>query len=799
MPIRSVLIWIKKLLVKEFFLFAIPHHLKTFLSPFRRVTTSRNRQAIVLSDIAEMISFNLVSVGIGVIARSVVLFLGFSLMVMTTLFGGLLFILTAIFLPFLLAISEIKKYSSQKELLTYIRLAEKSAGKALAHLLTGTKIGRFLCHKLVIGSQDFLEMTSLDVCLVTKPETTSLKELIKIYANSFEPFKKFLDKNLFDEDDLDRVFLWFDNLTDPSVSPFLRETDPSKISGIGSSWSYGYTNNLDKYQLRQGFGQFPLVVGREKEITSIEQSLTKTSQNSCLVLGEPGVGRHAVVDEFSRRLFSGNVSRDLVGLRTIYLDMNTVLSSSPNPQEAKNLLLNLFDEARSAGNIILVIDQIDRFFGSSNDDINLTDVFSQTLSSGEIRIIGISSKEVSDKLFSRNEVLLKLFTPIVINSPDVETVFLEMEMSIVPILEEKNKVEISYSAVKEAIQSSDRFITNVPFPEKAINLLDETISFVKNDHQKMQLLWGSDVQRYLSTKNQIPIGNLTEENKAKLANLEESLHQQVIGQETAVSALSKALRRAILNVSSRNKPIGTFLFLGPTGVGKTETSKALAVQYFGGENRLIRFDMSQYQGEEGIQRLIGNSQSNKPGELTQALSDHPFSVLLLDEIEKAPQIVLNLFLTLIDEGYLTDATGKRFSARENIIIGTSNAGALFIKEASEKGTPIDEINSGLLNFVQEQKIFSPEFLNRFDGVIVFRPLSKDELKLVVKKLLGGLSKRLLEKKINVEFTNETIEKIVTEGYDPAFGARSVRRYIQDVIEDEISKSLLTGNPNKLTI
>jgi ATP-dependent Clp protease ATP-binding subunit ClpA len=254
-----------------------------------------------------------------------------------------------------------------------------------------------------------------------------------------------------------------------------------------------------------------------------------------------------------------------------------------------------------------------------------------------------------------------------------------------------------------------------------------------------------------------------------------------------------------LDVSSRNKPIGTFLFLGPTGVGKTETAKALATQYFGGENRLVRFDMSQYQGEEGIQRLIGNSQSNKPGELTQALSDHPFSVLLLDEIEKAPQLVLNLFLTLIDEGYLTDATGKKFSAKENIIIGTSNAGALFIKDESEKGTPIDQINSGLLNFVQEQKIFSPEFLNRFDGVIVFRPLSKDELKLVVKKLLGGLAKRLMEKKITVEFTPETIEKIVTEGYDPAFGARSVRRYIQDVIEDEISKKLLRENVTSMRV
>lgn len=799
MPIRSVLIWIKNLLVTEFYFFAIPHHLKTFFSPFRRVSTTRSRQAIVLSDIAQMISFNLVSIGIGVVARTTVLIMGLLTISLSLLGCLVLLVVIAIFLPFLLVVAEIKKYSLKKEQQMVIHLAQKSAGKALSHILTETKLGRFLCHKLVISSEDFLAMTSVEVCLATKPDTTDIKTLIKLYSQTFEPMKKFMDKNYFDERDLDRVFLWFDYLTNPNISPLLRKTSPEKISGIGSGWSYGYTNNLNQFQLNQGFGQFPLVVGRDNEVASIEQALGKTSQNSCLVYGEPGVGRHAVVDEFSRRLWAGHINQDLIGFRTVYLDMNSILASSPNPQESKNLLLSLFDEARSAGNIILVIDDIDRFFGNSDDDINLTDVFTQTLSDGTNRVIGISSKEISDKLFGRNPALLKLFTPIKVDPPDLETVFLEMEMSIAPVLEAKNRVEISYSAIKEAIESADRFISNVPFPEKAINLLDETISFVRQDHQKMQLLWGTDVQRYLSTKNQIPIGNLTEENKAKLTNLEESLHQQVIGQEAAVSALARALRRAILNVSSKNKPIGTFLFLGPTGVGKTETAKALATQYFGGENRLVRFDMSQYQGEEGIQRLIGSSSSNKPGELTQGLSDHPFSVLLLDEIEKAPQVVLNLFLTLIDEGYLTDATGKKFSAKENIIIGTSNAGALFIKEESEKGTPTDQINTGLVNFVQEQKIFSPEFLNRFDGVIVFRPLTKDELVLVTKKLLGSLAKRLSEKKVTIVFSPETIEKIVTEGYDPAFGARSIRRYIQDVIEDEVSKKLLAGNITSLTI
>lgn len=272
------------------------------------------------------------------------------------------------------------------------------------------------------------------------------------------------------------------------------------------------------------------------------------------------------------------------------------------------------------------------------------------------------------------------------------------------------------------------------------------------------------------------MGNLSGNEKEKLSNLEEKLHERIVGQNEAVSALSRAMRRAVLNVSARNKPIGTFLFLGPTGVGKTETAKALAQIYFGNENRLVRFDMSEYQGEIGLERLLD--------QLPKALVNNPFAVVLFDEIEKAPPLISNLFLTLLDEGYITDTANHKVSAKQNIIIGTSNAGSLYIKNHGSEG---------LIDYIQNKKIFSPEFINRFDGVIVFKPLDDAQIKEVAKKLLAGVAKRLEDKKITLEFSQDLVNRIIKEGYQPEFGARSIRRYLQDTIEDEISQKLLAGD------
>ena len=349
--------------------------------------------------------------------------------------------------------------------------------------------------------------------------------------------------------------------------------------------------------------------------------------------------------------------------------------------------------------------------------------------------------------------------------------------------------------MKKTIEDADRYITTTPFPGKAIELLDETAVYLTTIKHKSVMRW-TDVDELLASKLEMPIGALQKGEQEKLANLETFLHKRVIDQEEAIRAVSSALRRARLNVSSTNKPIGSFLFLGPTGVGKTETAKALAQVYFGKEEAMLRFDMSQYQKEEGLERLIGSMKLGTPGELTVKLTDRPFSLLLLDEIEKADKGVLNLFLTLFDEGYIADQTGKKVSAKNTIIIATSNAAAEYLRESINKGITGNNLQNGVINYVQEQHIYSPEFLNRFDAVIVFTPLSEGHLREVAKIMLNNLNKRLAPREISIAITPTLIKKLALLGFDPAFGARAMKRVITEKIEDEVAKRLLDGSAKK---
>ncbi len=783
------------LLIAVIYFFALPHHLATFFSPFKRVAIKSQRPGIDLKELSEVISYNLVSIVIGMILRTLIIFLGL-LSLFFVLFALLvLLVLMGIASPIWLPIVKLQETQKKEEARTLFRHSKEKPGPTLQKIFLSQALGRFVREKIVLGNEDLAIIAASPDPYHEEKEPADLTQLLTSLAKNFTPFKNFLQKNLLDETDINRICLWYKNLTEKGLVDLLDRSTVTKISGLGSDWSFGYTVELDKFQVPQNSTPFPRVVGRDKEVEAIEQALAKTTQNSVIVAGEPGVGRHAVVDEFTRRLFAGIINPNLVGYRTIYLDVKSALSGQKSLTDSRKQILDLFEEGRSAGNIILVIDDIDRFLAAEagGERLDLTDIFNQTLADGKLHVIGITSKQMADKYVSQNSVVLKLFSIVSIEPPDIDTVFLEMELSIAPVLQKEHHVAISYNAIKEAITSADRFITTIPFPEKAINIMDETVAFIKAEHPHMQMLWGTDVDRYLSAKTQIPIGNLQGSDKDKLANLEDKLHQRIVGQDEAIKSVSSAMRRAVLSVSSRNKPIGTFLFLGPTGVGKTETAKALAEIYFGNESRMLRLDMSEFQGEAGLERLVGNQNTNTPGQLTSALTNSPFAVVLLDEIEKTSPQITNLFLTLLDEGYINDASGRKVSARENIIIGTSNAGALFIKNRVEKNEALDKLSPDLVKFVQEEKIFSPEFLNRFDGVIVFRPLDEVQIKEVTKKMLAGVTKRLAEKKITLEFPTDSIDRIVKEGYDPSFGARSIRRYIQDTIEDEISKKLLSGD------
>jgi ATP-dependent Clp protease ATP-binding subunit ClpC len=779
------------ILIYILYLFAIPHHLQTFFAPFKRMTYQDDGPGMSFQRLGEIISFNLVSIGIGIIIRTMVILAGVGCILLALSLIALAHLVVLVLAPVLAPAQAIADKERADRVKNWAARAQAAPGKTLVELLTTTPEGKFIVQKLVLKSEDILPLDATAEFPLKNPANT-LPDLFVALATDFTPFNKFLEVRLLDEKDIRRICEWYENLHEHKGINLEDREALTKISGIGADWSYGYTNELNKFQVTQESTQFTRVVGRDEEIGKIEAALSRSTQNSCLVVGEPGVGRHAVIDEFARRLYAGKVDQTLVGHRTIYLDLKSAIAGQGNIAASRKQALDLLEEGRQAGNIILVIDDIDKFFETSGERMDLTDIFVQTLSDGRLRVIGLTSEQLYDKLFAGSGNLLKLFTPVKITAPDIETVYKEMELSIVPVLERTHKVEISYSGIKEAITNADRFISTIPFPEKAVNIMDETVSYIKTEHPHMRSLWKEDVDKYLSEKTKIPMGTLSQTDSARLTNLETIIHDRIVGQNEAVTALARAMRRSVLSVSARNKPVGTFLFLGPTGVGKTETAKALAEAYFGNENRMLRFDMSEFQGEEGMEKLIGNAASNRPGQLTSAIADSPFSVLLLDEIEKSPPLILNLFLTLLDEGYITDIQNRKISARQNIIIGTSNAGALFIRDQVEQGVAGESLRQNLINYILEQKIFSPEFINRFDGVIVFEPLSRDQIRTVARKMLEALNKRLGEKKIALAISDTLVDRLVAEGYDPVFGARAMRRYIQDQVEDEVAQILLSG-------
>jgi ATP-dependent Clp protease ATP-binding subunit ClpC len=356
--------------------------------------------------------------------------------------------------------------------------------------------------------------------------------------------------------------------------------------------------------------------------------------------------------------------------------------------------------------------------------------------------------------------------------------------------ERKKPLTIRINALRKILDESDRYITETPFPEKVLELLDSIVTYVeKNAKNYVEI---DDVNSVLAEKTGISFAKLTKAEKVKLSNLETIIHKRLINQDAAVKLIAKSLRAKTVGVTKSKRPIGSFLFLGPTGVGKTETAKVLSKVYYGSEDKILRFDMAEYGGREGLERLIGTQAQNRPGALTTAIKNNPASLLLLDEIEKSSADIYNLFLTLLDEGSMTDAFGKKVNGRHLFVIGTSNAGAEHIRQLVQKGVKGSQLQSQVLEHVLQKGIFSPEFINRFDGVVVYEPLGNKELIEIAKLMLSDLSDALKKKGIYLTTDEATAAKLAVDGYDPAFGARPMRRIIDLTFGDLIGKALLSG-------
>jgi len=532
---------------------------------------------------------------------------------------------------------------------------------------------------------------------------------------------------------------------------------------------------------------FPCI-GRDEEIEKIFR-IMEGSREGVLLLGYQGVGRTSIINGLAQRMVMEDVPESLHDKRLVSLDITRLLAGSDAAQAEQRLLM-ITDEIMRSGNIILAVENLHNLTGISagaESSLDLSEVFAQIVSRHLFYVIATSSpKDYGRAIEGRGlDAQLQIVR---IEELEINDAIQVMEAKSGPI-EYQNQVYFSYEAIEKSALLSSRYIHDRYLPDKALEIMEQAAIKVRNTRGEKQLITGNDVAEIVSNITKIPMTSVTEQETEKLLNLEARIHERMIGQNEAVGMVASSLRRARAELREGKRPIASFLFLGPTGVGKTELTKSVAEIYFGREESMLRFDMSEYQEADSIKRLIGYGDT--PGQLTESVRKNPFSLLLFDEVEKANKDILNVFLQVMDDGRLTDAQGRTIDFTNTIIIMTSNAGAQYIQDEINKGTAIEQIKTYLLN--EELKTyFRPEFLNRFDGVIVFKPLSLIDVVKIAHIMVGKISKNLDEKGIIFKVTDEAIAELAELGYDPKFGARPLRRVIQERIDDVLADKILRG-------
>lgn len=653
-----------------------------------------------------------------------------------------------------------------------------------------------------------------------------------------------------------------------------REREIKSSSSSSTKQKEGSTKLLDKYgrNLTQQASQDKIdpVIGREKEIERIIQILSRRTKNNPVLIGDPGVGKTSVAEGLAIDISKGNVPENLRDKILYTLDMGAMLAGAKYRGEFEERIKQVVEEVIKHGNIILFIDELHTIIGAGatgESTIDASNILKPVLARGEIQVVGATTIDEYRKHVEKDPALERRFQPVMINEPTKEDT-IKILKGLRQKYEEHHRVRIADEAIEAAVNLSVRYITDRFLPDKAIDLIDEAASRVRlrksapqieikgleeeiksitkkkeeavkfqdfekaakirdeQDHLKKQLeevkqQW-NEMSKYTDEVNAeviaevvelwtgIPVNKIVEEESERLLNLEEILHHRVIGQDQAVKAISSAIRRSRAGLKDPNRPIGSFLFLGPTGVGKTELSKALAEVQFGDENQIIRIDMSEYMEKHAVSRLIGSPPGyvghEEGGQLTEKVRRNPYSVVLFDEIEKAHPDVFNILLQILDDGRLTDSKGRTVDFKNTIVIMTSNVGATKINKEKVLGFSTSKDNESKMkdsyekmkeNIMAElKKIFRPEFLNRIDDIIVFHSLVESHIAQIVKLMTKDLIQRLKSMEIDFEMSEEAIKLISESGFDLEYGARPLKRAIQKELEDQLSEAILRGDVKK---
>lgn len=641
--------------------------------------------------------------------------------------------------------------------------------------------------------------------------------------------------------------------------------ESNRKQGIKGGAPQTKTPTLDEYgrdltDMARG-NKIDPVIGRQKEIERVIQILSRRTKNNPVLIGEPGVGKTAIAEGLARKIVEGNVPEVLKDKRVVALDMGSLVAGSKYRGEFEERLKKVMDEIRQAGNVILFIDEMHTLIGAGAAEgaIDAANILKPALARGEIQTIGATTLDEYRKHVEKDAALERRFQPIQVDQPTTEEA-IEILLGLRDRYEAHHSVQITDEAIKAAVELSDRYITDRFLPDKAIDLIDEASSKVRLQEQtappnlkeleeeierlskekeaavmaqeyekaaeirdqeqkkrkeledkrshwknesmsKTQTVTADDIANIVSSWTGIPVSKMAQEETEKLLKLEEVLHQRVISQDEAIKAVARAVRRARSGLKNPKRPIGSFIFLGPTGVGKTELARALAEALFGDEDSLVRIDMSEYMEKHAVSRLVGAPPGyvgyDEGGQLTEAVRRKPYSVVLLDEIEKAHPEVFNILLQVLEDGRLTDSKGRTVDFRNTVLIMTSNVGASYMKQTGPLGftqPTVDDSYKAMKERVLEalKKSFRPEFLNRIDETIVFHSLEKEHIKEIVGLMLKELRNSLKENDIDLEVKEEAKEILVKEGFDPTYGARPLRRAIQKLIEDPLAEEMLKG-------
>ena len=544
-------------------------------------------------------------------------------------------------------------------------------------------------------------------------------------------------------------------------------------------------------------------VGRQKEIDDIFNVMYGGTRRSVILVGQPGIGRNTIVEGIAQLMVEDDVPEFLKDKRLVSLSIAKLVSGA-SASEAQNRLMMALSEVRRSGNIILYIRDIHNMVGITagrQGSIDLADVLSKSMAAKSIITIATTAPNEYRRYIEGKSSIDNAMERINVKEVSGNEAIQILE-SKVGSIEYQNKIFFTYDAIAETVELSGRYLHDRCLPEKAIEILQEVASKVGDQKGKNSIVNANDVALIISEKTNIPLAEITKEESEKLLNLEQRIHQRMINQNEAVDMVASSLRRARAEMRDMARPIVNLLFLGPTGVGKTELAKTVAEVYFGAEENMIRLDMSEYQEKASINRLIGAppgySEGGEGGYLSEAVRKNPFSLVLLDEIEKAHPDILNIFLQVMDDGRLTDTGGKTIDFTNTIIIATSNAGTSYIQEMVKRQVDIEEIRQRLIDQVLGE-YFRPEFLNRFDGIILFRPLTMENVQDIAKLMLKKIAKSLEERGITLKATRGALVELAEAGFDPKFGARPLRRVIQQKVQDPLANQLLAGKIDRRDI